>query len=134
MIIKVKQDIKKVESILEMVENREKSISFLDYKKFSTIIAETYYEIIKELSSALILFDGFKSVGEKSHKDLINFLLKYETLSMADVSLIDDLRIKRNKSSYEGKSIEALYLQRNQKKILQIIKKLKTLINNKLSK
>jgi len=103
----------------------------LDIKKFSTIVSEIYYEIIKELSSALILLDGFKSIGENSHKDLISFLEKYK-FSELEISLLHDLRIRRNKSSYEGKPFEISFLEFNEKRLLQIIKRLKYLINIKL--
>lgn len=132
MIIKIKPDKKRVESILDMTESRRKSIPFLDFDKFSTIVAEMYYEIIKELSSALVLLDGFKFVGENAHKDLINFLSKYDIFSEEEMKFIHDLRIKRNKSSYEGKFIDAFYLQNKKGKIEEIIKKLKNLIKKRL--
>jgi len=132
MIIKIKPDLEKVRSMLRLIENRENSISILDFKRFPTIIMESYYEIVKELSSALILLGGFKSVGENAHKDLIDFLSNYDIISEKDLVFIHDLRIKRNKSSYEGKMIDKSYLENNQKKILEIIKKLKLLINKKL--
>ena len=132
MIIKVKVDVKKVESILEMVCLREKSLSCLNLKKFSTLIVETYCEIIKELSSALILLNGFKSVGENAHKDLVDFLANCKDFSEEEIFFIHDLRIKRNRSFYEGRMVDVFYLEVKQEKINEIIKKLKLLINNKL--
>jgi len=132
MIIKVKSDLEKVKSMLRLIENRESSLLILNFKKFPTIVMEIYYQIVKELSSALILLDGFKSVGENAHKDLIDFLSNYDIISEKDKVFIHDLRIKRNRSSYEGKMIDKSYLENNQKKILGIIKKLKLLINKKL--
>ncbi len=132
MIIKVKPDKEKVKSMLRLIKNREESISFLNSKKFSTLVTEMYYEIIKELSSALILLDGSRSVGENAHRDLINFLSKYNTISEKDLVFIHDLRIKRNKSFYEGRMIDEDYIKNRQKLIQEIIKKLKLLINNKL--
>jgi len=132
MIIEVKFDLEKAKSMLYLIENRESSVLALNFKKFPTIVMEIYYEIIKELSSVLILLDGFKSVGENAHKDLIDFLSNYDAISEKERVFIHDLRIKRNKSSYEGKMIDKSYLENNQKKILEIIKKLKLLINKKL--
>ncbi|MDP2628846.1 MAG: hypothetical protein Q8P15_03030 [Nanoarchaeota archaeon] len=130
MIIKVKIDKQKSESLFEMANLREEYISHLDLDKFSPLVAEDYYEIIKELASALILLDGFKSIGENSHKDLIDFLEKYK-FSDGEIVFLHDLRIKRNKSSYEGKRIDYSYLKEKKGKIEEIIKKLKTLIKNK---
>ena len=133
MIIKVKPDLERVKSMLRLIENREKSILVLDFKEFPTIVMESYYEIIKELCSALILLDGFKALGENAHKDLIDFLSNYPILEV-EKSLIHDLRIRRNKSSYEGKMVDKSYLEEKQKKILDIIKKLKLLVKRGLKK
>ena len=132
MIIKVKPDLKKAESLVKMAESRIKSVSLLDARQFSTIVAEMYYEIIKEFSSALILIDGFKSVGENSHRDLFDFLSTYKLFSEDEIIFIHDLRVKRNRSSYEGRDIEYSYLKLKQNKINKIIKDLKEIINNKL--
>lgn len=132
MIIKIKPDLEKVNSMLHLIKCREESAHILDFKKFSTIVAEMYYEIIKELSSALILLDGFKSVGRNAHKDLVDFLSNYPILDI-ERALIDDLRIKRHGSFYEGKSINESYLEDKREKLLGIIKKLKVLIKDKLA-
>ena len=89
---------------------------------------KNYYEIIKELASALILLDGFKAIGENAHKDLIDYLIKYKEFSEADIVFINDLRIKRNNSFYEGKRIEPIYLKNNKERILGIIERLKKMI------
>ncbi len=132
MIIKIKPDLKKVESMVEMANLRKRSISLLDTKKFCVIIFENYYEIIKELVSALILIEGFKSVRENSHKDLIDFLEKYNEFSDKEIFFIHDLRVRRNKSSYDGKQIDFSYLISKENEINEIIKKLKSLIKERL--
>ena len=132
MIIKITPDKEKAKSMLGLIEGREKFISLAETEGFPTIAAEGYYEIIKELAIALILLDGFKIMGEKAHKDLIDYLSNYKEISKEEIILIDDLRIKRNKSSYEGKQIEKNYLENKKDKLLNIIKKLKSLVGNKL--
>jgi len=57
----------------------------------------------------------------------------YKTFQEWEIRLADDLRIKRNKSSYEGKQIERVYLENNKEKLISIINKLKGLIKEKLS-
>ena len=131
MIIKIKIDRQKAESLFEMANLREKYFSETEFEKVPTMVIENYYEIIKELASALILLDGFKSIGENSHKYLIDFLEKYK-FSDGEIVFLHDLRIKRNKSSYEGKRIDYSYLKEKKDKIEEIIKKLKLLIKNKL--
>ena len=128
MIIKVFPDKEKVNSILNLIKDRENFVSSIDPEKFATIVAENYYEIIKELATALLLINGFKAAGENAHKDLIDSLLKYG-FGEEEVMLMNDLRIKRNKSSYEGRQINKIYLQTKKNKFLYLIKKLKDAIN-----
>ena len=46
--------------------------------------------------------------------------------------MIDDLRIKRNKISYDGFFVKEDYINRRLDRILIVIKKLKGIINKKL--
>lgn len=132
MIIKVVSDKEKVKSILKLIKEREEFVSTIDSEKFSTNVVENYYEIVKELTSALLLLDGLKSVGEYAHKDLIDSLLNYKQFSESDVLFLSDLRIKRNNNAYEGKKIDPVYLINNKSRILRLIKKLKETILLKL--
>ncbi len=132
MIIKVAIDKEKVKSMLRLIKNREDFLFLIDVKKFPTISAESYYEIIKELATALLLLDGLKAIGEKAHKELIDHLVNYEEISKEEIVVMDDLRAKRNKSSYEGKQIEESYLENKKDKLDNIIQKLKKLINRKI--
>ena len=136
MIIKIAPVKEKVRSMIRLIEDREKFISSvvhtINTEEFSTIIAETYYEIIKELATAVLLSEGFKATGENAHKDLMDYLSNYREFSEDEVILLNDLRIKRNKSSYEGKEIDKSYLENKKDKLLIIIKKLKKLVDSKL--
>jgi hypothetical protein len=132
MIIKVTPDKEKVKSILYLIKERENFTSSIDYKKFPTNATENYYEIIKELANALLLLSGLKTTGEYAHKDLIDFLINYKEFTESDILFMNDLRIKRNNSSYEGKNIESSYLENNKKRIIELIDKLKKEIRKKL--
>ena len=116
MIKKVFKDKEKVKSLLKLIEEREKFLE-LDIK-FPTIIVETYYEIIKELSVASLLLDGLKAIGEDAHKEMLDYLINYNEFSASDVVLLQDLRKKRNKSMYEGKQIEPSYLENKEQNFL----------------
>ncbi len=131
--IKVTPDKEKAKSMLGLIENREKFLPSINIKEFSTIAAEHYYEIVKELISIFLMLNGTKTTGENAHKELIEELAKYREFSQREIFLLDDLRIKRNKSYYEGKQIMPIYLETNKKKLKEIIKKLKYLVNEKLS-
>jgi hypothetical protein len=132
MIIRITPDKEKARSMINMIKDREIFLSSVDIGKFSTIAAENYYEIIKELASVTLLLDGYKATGENAHKDLIDYLNNYKEITEEEIIIMDDLRIKRNKSSYEGKRIESIYLQNKKDKLILIINKLKKLVNNRL--
>ena len=132
MIIKIFPDKEKVKSILKMTEDREKFLSAIDAGRFATIAAENYYEIIKELATAVFLVEGFKAVGENAHKEIIDNLSNYKEFESWEIEVMNDLRIKRNKSSYEGKQIEPAYLENKKELLAKIIIKLKSLLSKKL--
>jgi len=132
MIIKIKPDKEKAKSMMKLVESRIETIPILKKAKFPNIVAETYYEIIKEISSIFLLSKGFKSVGENFHKDLFDFLYKKKFLAPEEFFLINDLRIRRNKSFYQGREISQNYLDIKENKLNEIIKKLKSFLNLEL--
>lgn len=132
MIINVSPDKEKVKSILQLTKEREDFVSTINIEKFPTNAAENYYEIIKELASALILLEGLKTTGDGAHKDLIDYLINYKEFSEGDLVFMNDLRIKRNNSSYDGKKIDSSYLINNKPKILELIERLKKMIKSGL--
>lgn len=132
MIIKVTPDKERVKSMITLIENRIDFVKTINESSFSTIAAEHYYEIIKELTASILLLDGIKAIGETAHKELIESLAKYKEIEEHEIKTIDDLRIKRNKSCYEGKKIDASYLENKKAKLITIIEKLKSMLNKKI--
>lgn len=132
MIIKIAPDKEKANSIKKIVKTREEFLEKSDIKEYSTILAENYYEVIKELATAILLTEGLKSIGENAHKELIDNLSKYKELTQEEIFIMQDLRIKRNKSSYEGKPINQDYLSAKIEHLKKIIEKLKIILNKKL--
>lgn len=131
--IKVTPDKEKAKSIMKLIENRIDFVNSIDKAKFPTIIAENYYEIIKELATSILLLDGFKIIGESAHKELIEYLSEYKKIEEYEIRIIDDLRIKRNKSCYEGKKIELGYLENKKAMLIKIIEKLKGMLNKRVT-
>ncbi len=80
-----------------------------------------------------MLWDGLKTTGEYAHKDLIDYLVNYKEFTESDILFLNDLRIKRNNSTYEGKKIDPSYLENNKNRILGLIEKLKKAIKEKIS-
>ena len=128
-VTKISPDREKARSLLQLVELREKDLA-IKSKEFATLILEGY-EIIKELITAIMGIDGYKTV---SHELLVSYLAEfYRDFSSAEVQLIDQLRKLRNDIDYRGVMISPDYVTRNKEFILQIISKLKLTVNMKLS-
>jgi len=125
MIIRITPDKERAKMALERIEERIRYLSHIDIKEFYSIKAENYYEIIRELMSALVLVKGFKTVGENAHKELIELLAKDKKFLEEEIRLIDDLRIRRNKFLYEARQIELIYVENNKDKLEVMINKLK---------
>ncbi len=131
-LIKITANIERVKSILKMVELIEERIGSQKIVKFSPLVLSDYYEVIKELMTAILLCDGFKTL---SHKDLVDYLrLNYKEINGYEVDKIDKLRVLRNRINYEGFEIDHLYLKDNEQVYRKIIEKIKSLINDKIKR
>ena len=69
-LIKITPDNERAKSILKMISLIEGRIKSQNKDKFASLIVVDYYEIIKEMTTALLLTEGYKTL---SHKDLIDF-------------------------------------------------------------
>ncbi len=89
--------------------------------------------IVRELISVILLLDGYKTYGEGSHKRLIEYLENnYKQFSEREISVINELRILRNKIAYNGFFVEYDYLERKKDIINKIIHKLGNIIRERL--
>jgi len=130
MIINATPDKEKVKSILNLAKSREHFISSVNIKEFSTIAAENYYEIIKEIITALMAVDGYKTL---SHEVLVGYLDEFfPKFPESEILFIDQLRKLRNNIAYKGFFIAPDFLERNESRIKEIISKLKRTLENKL--
>lgn len=116
---RIKSMIKMSELILRVTKEIKK-----DEETVSVIVAH-YYEIIKELLTALLLKHGMKS---DNHECLISFFknnynYEYET------NIIHELKNIRNNIHYKGVFVEEDYLDKNGLEFNHIINLLKKLIN-----
>ncbi|MDD1744398.1 MAG: hypothetical protein LUQ20_01100 [Candidatus Methanoperedens sp.] len=132
-IIKTAPDREKAKSILKMVETTLEMIDTIDSRKFTSHVVKEYYEVIRELITVILLLDGYKTHGEGAHKKLIEYIERnYAEFKVHDITLIDDLRIIRNKISYNGFFVTDDYLERKRKDILMLIDNLRVIIYKKL--
>jgi len=127
-------DKEKVKSILKMADITLEMVKGIDIAKYSSNITKEYYDIIRELMTAILLHDGYKTYGEGGHKKLIEYLAaNRRQFSEYEISLIDDLRVTRNKIANDGFSVDVDYLKRKIKDILKIIGKMRMILNKCLS-
>ena len=131
-VTRLRPDLEKARALLKMTEIREKRSQLTPLPEFTTLRTEEYYEIVKELITAIMSIDGWKSV---SHELLIGYLAEfYQEFSTSEVLTIDQLRVIRNDIAYRGVMISSEYLDHNQSILLAIIRKLKKTLNQKLTK
>ena len=129
-LIKISQDKEKAKNILKMIALIEERLQNQDNERMAALIIVDYYEIIKELITAILLIDGYKTL---SHKDLLEYLQeRYKGIGEYELSLLNDLRVVRNRVAYEGFFVEPSFLRRKEESFKKIIQKLTTLVTNKL--
>lgn len=130
-LVKITPNKEKARNIVKMISLIEKRIDLQDRDTMVSLIIADYYEIIKELLTAILLLDGYKTL---SHKDLIEYLKEnYKDIGGDSISKLNDLRILRNRVSYDGVQVDLSFLDRNEKSFKQIINWLKDRIQKKLN-
>ncbi len=98
-----------------------------DIVKYSSKIAEEYYEVVLELITALMSIDGYKTRADLSgsHITAIEYLGSvYKDFTGKEMALIDDLRKRRNGIKYYGKHVGQSYITMYENNITQLIEKL----------
>ena len=133
-LIRVTPDKEKAKSILKMVDTTIEMIKVIDVAKFSSNVTKEYYDVIRELMTVVLLLDGYKTYGEGAHKKLVEYLQSnYKEFNEYEISLIDELRITRNKIAYDGFFVEKDYVERKINDIKEITDKLKAIIEKKIA-
>ncbi len=131
-IIRITPDLERTKSIIKMAEANIQRIKETDASRFASGITKDYYDVIRELISAIMLADGYKTYGEGAHKSAIGLVCQKYELKEHETRMIEDLRILRNKISYDGYFVDEDYLNRNSIRISDIIKKLRKIANKKI--
>ena len=132
-LIRITPDKEMAKAISRMVETTLAMIESIDMDKFPSNITREYYEAIRELLSAILLLDGYKTYGEGAHKRQIEYIAaNYKELNGHEIFLIDELRITRNKIAYDGFFVENNYIKRKIKDIKAITGKLRKIIKSKI--
>ncbi|PIZ51740.1 hypothetical protein COY27_02610 [Candidatus Woesearchaeota archaeon CG_4_10_14_0_2_um_filter_33_13] len=123
-------DYDKVRSILKMCAVRLRVLEQIQLDdETASIIAEDYYEIVKEYLTALMLTNGLKS---SNHECLVSFFNQKYSDKDYEVKLLYELKKVRNRISYEGFFVDKSYVQRNKLEWQHIIELLDKEIKEKL--
>lgn len=126
---KISKDKERSKDIIWMAKDRLGLIKLIPREKTYKLIEE-YYEVIKEMLTATMYLDGYKTL---SHVKLIEyFASNYEELNDSEIKLIDTLRKFRHGIVYYGRKISEEFIENNEKEIREIIKKLIKLSEFKL--
>jgi len=128
---KIQPDKERARSLVKLAKLRYEKVKTFNEEKESSLIVEGYYEVAKELITAILFIDGYKTL---SHKDLIEYLrLNFKAdFSNLDISLLDQLRKLRNNIVYYGVFIEPSYVSRNKEHVNKIVSKLMGICDKKL--
>ena len=122
-------DPEQARALLKMAALRKRDVESKG-DEFCVLIVEGYYEILKELMTALLTVDGLKTT---SHECLIAYVERHCTgITGAEVHLLDQLRRMRNDISYRGVMVDPEYLERNRDRIRVLIGKLRCVVETRL--
>ncbi|MBU1136367.1 MAG: hypothetical protein ABIG37_01440 [Nanoarchaeota archaeon] len=128
-IFRITKDIERAKDLFEMAKERLQDLPLIPKIRTYKIIEE-YYEIIKELLTAIMYSDGYKTL---SHKKLIEYFEKnYNEIDYSGIKIIDSLRKFRNDVVYYGKKISENFLINNEKEIKKIISQLLKIAERKI--
>jgi len=129
---RIRPDKGMAKAILKMIKVRVKALKLTDRQEFASLVVEDYYEVIKEAITALMAIDGYKTL---SHEALITYMKEFYTdFSQSEITLMDQLRVLRNKIAYKGFFIAPDFLERNEARIEEIVSKIKGVLEEKPSK
>ena len=127
-IFRISRDKERARALHDMAKDRLKLLSLIPKDRAYRIIEE-YYEIIKELLTAVMYADGYKTL---SHIKLIEYFSShYGELDEREIKLIDTLRKFRIGIVYYGKKISQDFLINNEYDIKKIIRILLEIAGNK---
>lgn len=118
------------QELLSMAEHREQFWKEVNKaEKYPSMYLEGYYEIIKELCTALLALDGWKALN---HECLFAFLKNKKPDLELDFDYLLELKDTRNSIDYRGVRVSSELWKNNKLKIEMSIKTLKEYIKNKL--
>ncbi len=128
-IFRISKDKERAEDLFVMAKERLDMLKIIPKDKCYKIIEE-YYEIVKELLTAVMYLDGYKTL---SHVKLIEYFSShYEDLDENQIRMIDTLRKFRIGIVYYGRRISREFLINNEEEIRRIVSVLMNVVERKM--
>ena len=124
MIIKIRPDKQKSESLINMAKVTLVRLESTNMKKYPSNTLKDYYDIIHEIMESLTLKEGIKIKGKGAHQELIDYISKQYKFTEQERIFLQQIRDYRNGISYEGFMINPNFISNNENKIRTIIDKL----------
>lgn len=116
--------------LLAMAEHREQFWKEVDKAdKYPSLYLEGHYEIVKELSTAILVLEGWKALN---HECLFAFLKSKKQDLELDFDYLLELKDTRNSIDYRGVKVSSELWKNNKLKIGIVIKTLKEYIKKRL--
>ena len=125
------KDTAMAEELVKLAEHREsfwKSVTE-KAKAYPSLFFEGYYEIIKELATAILLLEGWKSLN---HECLFAFLKEKKQDLELDFEYLLELKDLRNSIDYRGVQVGYVLWQKNELKMQLTINKLKESVQQQM--
>lgn len=128
--INIQPDKEKAEALTFLAQKTLKRISESRKDEYPENTITDYYDCAHKLMEAKLLEIGLKIKGEGAHLELINHVADLGILSESERVFLQEMREYRNNINYEGMSVHLNYLKINERKIVQIIRKLNSEIKH----
>src|SRR3989344_4327845 len=115
------------EELIKLAEHREafwKSVKD-KAKPYPSLFFEGYYEIIKELTTAMVIMDGWKALN---HECLFAYMKEKKEELELDFDYLLELKDLRNSFDYRGIQVSYSIWQQNELKMELTIKQLKEFV------
>ena len=124
MIMNITPDNQKANALIKMAEITIERLNETDLNKYPSNTLTDYYNIIHKLMEALSLKKGIKIRGEGAHQELIDYTCKNYGFTEYERGMTQEMKIFRNRISYEGFMVNKEYIKTNESKIKEIINKI----------
>lgn len=127
------KDKNKASELLALAEHKASFWKAVEDKaqQYPSLFIEGHYEIIKELATAILCIDGWKS---ETHDCLFQYLLEKRQGIEIDFEYLSELRKLRNSIDYHGTKVSYDLWKQNKMKIQVTIAALQEFVKKQLDK